>query len=109
MTSKNGWEKSSSGPDWIDLENLMRAIEGLHSARVALIVRPDGTGLTGGVMVEALCNFDVLPGSSLPDCVVTGRAWPCKEHKTFTDHAFAVMYDLDAAIGKVYTNEKLWE
>lgn len=109
MTSKRGWEKSTNGPDWTDVEMLMRAMEGLHSAHVALVVSPDGTGATGGLEVAASCLFDVLPGSSLPENVGVVKCWPCNTHKTFAAHAFATLHELDFAISKVYTNEKLWE
>lgn len=109
MTSKRGWEKSTNGPDWTDVEMLMRAIEGLHSARVAVVFSPAGTGATGGLDVAASCLFDVLPGSSLPESVGVNKGWPCNTHKTLSAHAFATLHELDYAISRVYTNEKLWE
>ena len=109
MTRKAGWEKSSTGPDWTDVEMLMRALEGLHSGHVALIVSPDGIGASGGVDVAASCLFDVLPGSSLPKDVVVHKKWPCNTHGTLASHAFAVLHDLDYAISRVYSNEALWK
>jgi len=53
--------------------------------------------------------FDVLPGSSLPTNVQTHGTWPCKDHSTLVAHAFAVLYDLDHEISKVYKNESLWK
>lgn len=109
MTSKRGWEKSTNGPDWTDVEMLMRAMEGLHSAHVAVVFSPAGTGATGGLDVAASCCFDVLPGSSLPESVTVNKGWPCNTHKTLAGHAFATLHELDYAISRVYTNEKLWE
>ena len=109
MTRKNGWEEPSTGPDWIDVEMLMRAIGGLHSGHVAVILSPDGTGSSGGVDVAASMLFDVLPGSSLPTNVQTHGTWPCKDHSTLVAHAFAVLYDLDHEISKVYKNESIWK
>lgn len=100
---------STKGPDWIDVEMLMRALEGLHSGHVALIVSPDGTGATGGVDVAASYLFDVLPGSSLPENVVVHKSWPCITHATLASHAFATLHELDYAISKVYKNEALWK
>jgi hypothetical protein len=106
---KDGWEDSSNGPDWIDVEMLMRALSALHSANVAVIISALGTGSSGGVDVAASALFDVLPGSSLPVSVVVNRAWPCNTHKTLAAHAFNALHELDYEIGKVYNNEKLWK
>ncbi len=109
MTRKDGWEEPGIGPDWIDVETLMRAIGALHSGHVAVIVSPDGIGSTGGVDVAASMLFDVLPGSALPESVVSHKRWPCDTHKTLAAHAFALLYELDYAISKVYKNETLWK
>ena len=109
MVRKAGWEEPTTGPDWIDVEMLMRAIGGLHSGNVAVIVSPDGTGSSGGVDVAASMLFDVLPGSSLPANVAVTKRWPCSTHKTLAAHAFALLHELDFEISKVYRNESLWE
>lgn len=109
MTVKAGWEKSTNGPDWIDVEMLMRAIGGLHSGDIAIVVSPDGTGSSGGVDVVASMLFNVLPGSSLPMSVAVHKVWPCNTHKTLASHAFALLHELDYEIGKVYKSESLWK
>jgi len=109
MTVKAGWEQPTNGPDWIDVEMLMRAIGGLHSGHVAIIISPDGIGSSGGVDVAASMLFDVLAGSSLPSAVATHGTFPCATHKTLAAHAFSLLHDLDFEIGKVYKNESLWK
>jgi len=109
VTVKAGWEKPTNGPDWVDVEMLMRAIGGLHSGHVAIILSPDGIGSSGGVDVAASMLFDVLPGSSLPSAVATHSRWPCVNHKTLASHAFKLLHDLDYEISKVYKNESLWK
>jgi hypothetical protein len=109
VTKKAGWEEPSTGPDWIDVEILMRAIGGLHTAHVALVVSPFGIGATGGLEVTANALFDLLPGSALPEGVGVTKRWPCVTHKTFAAHAFALLHELDFAISKVYQNESLWQ
>lgn len=109
MSRKEGWEKSTNGPDWMDVEGLMRAIGTLHSGNVAVIVTPCGTGSTGGVDVAASILFDVLPGSSLPESVIARADWPCDKHTTLAAHAFSLLYDLDHRISLVYKQESLWE
>ena len=109
MTRKTGWEESSSGPDWIDVESLMRAIGALHSAHVAVVVSPFGIGATGGVEVTVNAIFERLPGSALPPAVSVSKQWPCNTHKTLAAHAFSLAHELDHAIGQVYQNESLWK
>lgn len=109
MTSKTGWEKPSNGPDWTDVESLMRAIGCLHSGDVALIVSPAGNGFSGGVDVAASVIFSVLPGSSLPESVVAREGWPCDQHTTLAAHALSLLYQLDFKISEVYKQESLWK
>jgi len=109
MTSKKGWEEPSTGPDWIDVESLMRSIAVLHSGHVAIVISPAGIGATGGVDVAASIIFDVLPGSSLPATVQTSSPWPCDTHKTLAAHAFDGLHKLDYEISQVYQNEELWK
>lgn len=109
MTRSDQWDSASNGPDWTDAEMLMRAIGALHSAHVALVVSPDGSGSSGGVMVVASALFELLPGSALPPAVQVEKGWPCSTHKTLGSHAFALLHELDYAISKVYTNEELWK
>lgn len=109
MTKKTGWEDSSTGPDWVDVESLMRAMEALHSGHVAVVVSPAGNGFSGGLSVACSMLLDVLPGSALPKSIVVEHSWPCAEHTRFVDHCFAGLYELDHQIGKVYQNETLWK
>lgn len=109
MTVKAGWEKSTNGPDWVDVENLMRALGAVHSGHVDLSILPAGIGSTGGVIVGARILFDVLPGSSLPLSVRVEGTWPCVGHATIAGHAIALLYQLDYEIGKTYKNEELWK
>ena len=109
MKARRMWAQSSNGPDEIDVETMMRAMGALHSGVVSLLVSPVGTGSSGGVQTTACISFSVLPGSSLPSEVgVTGK-WPCKQHKSYWGHIYALLNSLDFEISKVYENEKLWE
>lgn len=109
MTRKNGWEESTKAPDWIDVEMLMRAIGSVHSAEIAVVVSPSGTGSSGGVDVATSAIFTLLPGSSLPQSVVVHSPWPCKCHTSLAAHAFEGLHRLDFEIGETYKNEKLWK
>ena len=109
MTKKAGWEEPSTGPDWVDVEALMRGIGALHSAHVAVIVSPAGIGFNGGIDVAASALFERLPGSQLPANVAVNKAWPCNTHKTLAAHAYALLHELDFEISKVYENASLWK
>jgi len=105
---KAGWEQPTIGPDWIDVEGMMRAIRAVHGGAVELIVRPTGIGFGSGVCVVARSTADVLPESSLPRVIEVERAWPCDLHARLVGHSFALLYDLDAAIAKAYRESDLF-
>jgi len=107
--SKAVGKYSSSGPDWIDVESLMRAIGSLHSGHVELRLQPNGNGLNGGVELTLSMHFDVLPGSSLPAVVEAKSAYPCPDCNDLATHVFGGLYKLDHEIGRVYGNSALWQ
>jgi hypothetical protein len=109
MAGKKQWAKSTNGPDEVDIETMMRAMGALHSGHVGLMFSPLGTGSTGGVLVQAMMSFDVLPGSSLPAAVVAEGPYPCKECGSFWGHAYSVLHALDCKIGQVYEQSSLWK
>lgn len=109
MTRKAGWEKSTAGPDWIDVMSLMSAIGALHSGHVEVKEYVVGTGLATTVMVQAAIFLDVLPGSALPSVVKAEAEFPCDKHDTFAAHVFSLLYDLDYRISQVYQQESLWK
>jgi hypothetical protein len=102
------WAKSSNGPDWIDLRAMMVAIGQLHTATVELIVSPLGIGSTGSVTVQLVAHFDKLPGSSLPETVITKAEWPGKKSQELTELAYNLLWQLDYEISKVYEQSGLW-
>jgi len=109
MTRKNGWEESTKGPDWTDVETMARSIGTYHSASVSVIISPRGIGAGGGLSTDVVCTFDVLPGSSLPPGVGCLSYWPCPEHATLAAHVFAQLFDLDHKIAEIYERSELWK
>lgn len=101
--------KSTNGPDWTDVEMMMRAMGSLHSGRVGLTILPLGIGSSGGLSIACSMMFDVLPGSSLPAVVSTESTWPCNSHADLVAHVFGGLHRLDFEISKVYSNEVLWK
>jgi len=101
--------KSTNGPDWTDVEMMMRAMSSLHSGKVGLTLLPRGIGATGGISVAASIMFDVLPGSSIAPCVSSIKDWPCNQHNDLASHCFALLHELDYKIGQMYEQRQLWE
>jgi len=101
--------KSLNGPDWTDVEMMLRAMSSLHSASVGITLLPRGIGATGGLSVGVNCIFDVLPGSSIEKCVNVTKDWPCNQHADLASHCFAVLHELDYLVGKMYNQASLWE
>lgn len=108
MGGKEQWGKSSNGPDWTDIEMMMRALSSLHSGHVGVTILPRGIGSGGGLSIACSMMFDVLPGSSLPAAVSTESSWPCNSHQELAAHVFAGLHELDFEISKVYKQESLW-
>lgn len=103
------WPKSTSAPDWTDCETMMRSVGTFHSAHVSVTISPRGIGAGGGLVTDVTATFDVLPGSSIPKLVGVKGHWPCPEHSTLATHVFALLYDLDIAVGRIYEQEELWK
>jgi hypothetical protein len=109
MTRKTGWEEPTTGPDWMDVEGMMRALQVFHTGTVEVILSPRGIGGSGGLTTTCTMYFDVLPGSSLPQAVHAVGAWPCQDHSTLAAHIYAGLYDLDVNVAGVYKQEELWK
>jgi len=101
--------KSMKGPDWTDVEMMMRAMGSLHSGVVGVTFLPRGTGSTGGLSVTCTMMLDVLPGSSLPGAIQTENSWPCNSHSSLEGHVFAGLHALDFEISKTYNQASLWK
>lgn len=108
VARKTGWEDTTKRPDWIDVETMMRAMSALHSVSVGITLLPRGIGSTGGLSVGANCMFNVLPGSSTPPALSVIKDWPCSQHKDLVSHCFALLYELDWAIQKQYTQQEMF-
>jgi len=101
--------KSTNGPDWTDVETMLRALSALHSGHAGVTLLPRGIGSSGGLTVGCAMMFDVLPGSSVPEMVATDSVWPCSEHHDLAAHVYKGLHELDFEISKAYKNETLWK
>jgi hypothetical protein len=108
MTAKKQWAKSTNGPDWTDVEMMLRSIGVLHGTSVGITLLPRGIGATGGLSVGANCIFDVVPGSEREECISVTKDWPCMQHADLASHCFALLHELDYQIGRAYEQKTLW-
>lgn len=109
MATKREWRESSNGPDVLDCAVIMSAIGTLHSAHVALIVSPGGTGSPTCVDIALSALFETLPGSALDGGVGVHAEWPSREGRSFWGQVYALCWELDHSISQVYKQESLWE
>lgn len=101
--------KSTRGPDWTDVEMMLRSLSALHSGHAGVTLLPLGIGSSGGLSVSCSIMLDVLAGSALPEVIATESDWPCNEHADLASHVFAGLHKLDFEISKVYKQESLWK
>jgi len=109
MTIKKEWRESSNGPDVLDVNVIMAAIGGLHSAHIALVISPSGTQSTTSVDLAMSALFERLPGSSLPESVGAHASWPNGKGTSFWGECYSLAWALDEEISKVYQQESLWK
>lgn len=102
MTAKKQWAKSGNGPDWVDIEAALRAIDGIHLGKTGVLISPRGTGATGGLHLIISTVWDVLEGSSQLAGVDSDSEWPCPEGCTLEGHILGGIYAHDFAIGAAY-------
>lgn len=97
----------TNGPDLIDVETMMRAIEALHGGAVKLAISPAGIGPSGGMAVVLSYSTAALGVAGLSEDLVVTNRWPCPIHKDMWACIFEGLYRLDAAIGRNYTQRTL--
>jgi hypothetical protein len=83
------------GPDWTDVETMMRYVEDLLECRVSLTISPEGIGGAGGLIVALTIRRDVLPGSDLTPEVVEASRWPCGLCGSLPGHVWNGLWRLD--------------
>jgi len=94
-------------PDWTDVESMLRAIDALHQCKTGLLITARGIGATGGLHLEVLSEFDVLPGSNQLQEVQSTSDWPNAEGCTLATHVFGGLYIHDRAIQTHYEQLQL--
>jgi len=93
-------ESKNRGPDWIDLEMMMRALQGVYQCRVAVMFSPAGIGSTGGGTVTVRADFDVAPGGSAAEPTTVEAHWPEMYARTIEGLVFDLLWKLDWKISQ---------
>lgn len=96
---------SQNGPDAIDCEVLMRAIEGLHGGQVQLTVTPVGISSTGGLGLVLSYQPPAQLGGVSAEPVLYTTTYPSAHYAEFFACVFNGLYALDSAIGRRYVQE----
>lgn len=109
MARKAEWVKSTNGPDWTDLEAMMRALEGLHGGAVVLSVSTVGIGASGGLAWSAVHSLETLGEHVTHSGVGVDGLWPCTDCATMEGLLYQLLWRLDFAIGANYQQQKIPE
>lgn len=102
MTRKDGWEKSSSGPDWVDVEMAIRALDAIHSGKTGVLISPRGIGGSGGLHIVITTCWENVPGSAAIEGVDTVGHWPNSGGGTLAAYILGGLYRHDFAVGQAY-------
>lgn len=109
MAGKAQWAQSTNGPDWTDIEAMMRAQEALHTGAVVLTVSTVGIGATGGMALSAHHVLETLADGGTLTGVGVDTLWPNRTHRTLEACIYELLYRLDFAIGEAYQQMKMPE
>jgi len=96
-----------SGPDWIDVESLLRAIDTMHGCKTGLLISAQGIGGGTGLRVDIVSTFDALPGSDQFTVAETNSVWPCAVCAEFPGHVLEGLYKHDYEIQRRYEQGEL--
>jgi hypothetical protein len=94
--------KSTNGPEWTDVAMMMEALSVLHECHVGCLVTTDGQGHNGRLHISLIAQFDVLPGSAMPEKVIADSHWPNADARDLAAWVYGGLYALDFKIGEAY-------
>jgi len=90
-----------------DIANLMKGLEGIHEVKVELTVSVAGSGLDGSLDIIALAWVPTPEAHGTKDIASVAGTWPEREQRTLTAYIFALLYELDRAIGRAYAQKDI--
>lgn len=99
--------KFMTGIDGIDICTLMAGLEGIHECNIELTVRAGTLGDNGTLDTTALAWVPALPPESTRTIAEVKGTWPDKKHPSLDAFLFALLYELDRAIGRAYAQAGL--
>lgn len=95
--------KSMSGIDWIDVATLMNGLESIHEVKIEWTVTPPTVGVGGLLAFTAYAWVPAVEKPGTREIARVSGIWPDKERPTFDGYVFNMLYALDRAIGRAYT------
>ena len=95
MGKHQSWGESATGPDMLDIEMAMRAVQEVTPGVVSLTILPQGRGATGGLHIALAWtpSLEVVNGAA--EVVLSESIWPCREGCTFLGHVLSGISKLD--------------
>lgn len=96
------WQKSSNGPDWMDIRTFMQDMAILHKCACYIEVMP-GTSRFGPQMRFVISAVSNSPGSDLKACEESvAVAWPNNSNGSVESAVFAGLYRLDHRLTEMW-------
>jgi len=85
----------------MDVEMALRAVAELYSGTTMVTILPEGNGSSGGMKVAITTSWTVLPGSLLPDTVVTARLSKAYDGVSLPAFVLGGIYEHENAVERV--------
>ena len=98
---------TSAGIDWIDVTTLMCGLQGIHEVNVELTITTVTQGHSGLLRISALAWTPTVEAHGTKEIAQVAGSWPDSVHPSFDSAVFALLYELDRAIGKSYEQTKI--
>jgi hypothetical protein len=93
-------KRTNNGPDWTDVEAMMRSIQSASSGVVSLTILPRGIGASGGLRVALAWSESMESVGGVDSMMLSESVWPCKHGCTLDGHVFAGLANLDHQLVK---------
>lgn len=89
------WERQVNGPDWQDIEAIMKTIEEHHGCTITLMLLSDGLHAGDGLALHALAIKQGELSEELAAGIGAGMSWPCRAHRTLEGAMMELLMRID--------------
>lgn len=101
------WAESGSQPDWMDVCTSMRALDAIHLGRTMVTISPEGIGATGGTRIVISTHWELVPGSTEDEAMLTERVWVGHRDEALPAFVLGGLYAHDFAMSERYQQRKM--